>query len=249
MWCYRQMRLFLAGTCAFPWLNNIKNSLYILESYFYIQDWQIALIPYWKDFILDSGAFTFMSGNAAGVDLVDFTYKYAEFVNKHNIKYFLEMDIDAVAPYSKVEYLRNIIEQETGRKCIPAWHRSRGKQNFIDMCKEYDYVAIGGIVSGEIKKSEFSSLRWYTAEARKLGARVHGLGFTGRNFTEYGFFSVDSTSWLSGSKHGNITQFDGVCMKHVRRPAGFKTTHYKTVNNYVYDNWLLYQKYLDDKGE
>ena len=48
--------------------------------------------------------------------------------------------------------MRKRLEAETKKKCIPVWHRSRGKENFIELCKQYDYVAIGGELSSEIEQ-------------------------------------------------------------------------------------------------
>lgn len=56
------MKLFLASTSSRRFLaNEIKESLFILESYFYFKDWQVPLIYSCKDFLLDSGAFTFLN--------------------------------------------------------------------------------------------------------------------------------------------------------------------------------------------
>jgi len=35
---------------------------YVLESFMYVQDWLLPLVPKFKGFLFDSGAFTFMRG-------------------------------------------------------------------------------------------------------------------------------------------------------------------------------------------
>lgn len=126
----------------------------MLESFYYVEDWEIPLIKGCELFLLDSGAFTFMNNSKTAVDFNEYLTTYIDFINKHDIKYFFELDIDAVVGLEEVEKLRKRLEAETGKKCIPVWHKSRGKEKFIEMCKEYDYVAIGGIVTKEIKPVE-----------------------------------------------------------------------------------------------
>lgn len=51
--------------------------------------------------------------------------------------------------------MRAMLEKGTGKKCIPVWHKSRGLEEWRKLTKEYDYVAIGGIVTKEIKRKEY----------------------------------------------------------------------------------------------
>lgn len=152
------MNIYLAGQA--PWRQEglydeaIRNSKpYILESFYYANKDTESLIPYFGDFLLDSGAFTFMTNAKKDVNWDEYIKKYAEFVRRNNIDKYFELDIDSVVGYKKVLEYRNKLEKLTGKKCIPVWHKSRGIKEFEKMCDEYPYVAIGGIVSGEIKKS------------------------------------------------------------------------------------------------
>ena len=59
-------------------------------------------------FLLDSGAFTFMSGTNSP-DFDQYIIKYIDFINRHDIKYFFELDIDSIVGYEKVkEYTRRL---------------------------------------------------------------------------------------------------------------------------------------------
>ena len=51
------------------------------------------------------------------------------------------------------------------------WHKSRGKDYWLKMIKEYDYVAIGGIVTKEIKPSEYKYFHWFIRQATKIIAK------------------------------------------------------------------------------
>ena len=243
------MKIFLASTSSRPAEFIVPFKIpYILESFYYIRDWQIEYMKSkdCKMFMLDSGAFTFMS-NSKTVDFEDYLYKYINFINKYDIKYFFELDIDSVVGLKEVERYREILERETGKKSIPVWHKNRGKQYFLDMVKEYDYVAIGGIVSGEIKRSEYKYLPWFIEQAHKHNCKIHGLGFTNTKLLEkYKFDSVDSTAWLHGSISANIVVFNGRYIeKALTKSKNKKLKHYLIADRHNLTEWLKYVRYMD----
>lgn len=148
------MRVYLAGSGDM----SIKTGFfdyYRLESFYYITEKDEPLIHKYKDFLLDSGAFTFMSDSKTSIDWDEYVERYAGFINKHDIEHFFELDIDILVGINEVERLRYKLERLTNRQCIPVWHKSRGKDYWLKMVKDYDYVAIGGIASKEIKPSEY----------------------------------------------------------------------------------------------
>lgn len=238
------MKLFLAGTYTRPWLFDNNTPLYVLESFYYVQEWQIRQMHNWKMFLLDSGAFTFMN-NATNTDFDEYLTRYIKFINENKIKYFFELDIDNVVGYEKVKQMRRRLEKETGKKCIPVWHKSRGLEEWHKLCKEYNYVAIGGIVTKEITKKDYPVLKQLNKIAKGYETKVHGLGFTNKDAYKYGFFLVDSTNWLSPSRFGGIMHFDGKKMITVQPPAGKKSSHYKIRDEHTFSEWIKYQKYLD----
>lgn len=221
------MHIYIAG--EHPVKNGTKiqswQGLNILESYYYLRkntNFERLLHTIPMNFLLDSGAFTFMQGNHGKVDISDYVNGYAEFINKHDIKLFFELDIDSVVGLEKVEQIRNRLEMLTGKKPIPVWHIGRGKQYFLDMCKAYPYVALGGIVSKEITNYEY--FPWFISEAHKAGAKIHGLGFTQlASLRRYHFDSVDSTAWLYGNRGGYLYLFNPKAtnlMEKITAPAG-----------------------------
>ena len=153
------MKIFLAALSDKKWVLNAAKPKYALESFFYLQDWQKKMITESEMFLLDSGAFTFMnSAKTVNIDLKQYIDKYCNFIVENDIKYFFELDIDSVVGYEKVKEIRKYIEDKTKRRSIPVWHRSRGLDEFIRLTEEYDYIAIGGIVTKEIKKKRISNL-------------------------------------------------------------------------------------------
>ena len=248
------MKVFIAGTRARKESFIVPHKIpYLLESFYYIYEWQIrySKSPDCKMFLLDSGAFTFMS-NVNHVDFEEYLRKYIQFINTHDIQHFFELDIDSVVGLKKVEEYRNILEKETGKRCIPVWHKSRGKQYFLDMVKEYDYVAIGGIASGEIKRREYKYFPWFIEQAHKHNCKIHGLGFTNTKLLkEYKFDSVDSTSWVYGYKVGKIMRFNANAgqIETVITGGGNKRLIRRglLVDQHNLTEWLKYVRYMDGR--
>jgi len=87
------------------------------------------------------------------------------------------------------------------------YHESRGHEYWINMCKDNDYIAIGGLVNQpEINTpTRQKILLDMCDEAHLYNTQVHGLGFTPltllNNHTMF-FDTVDSTSW-NFTKRGN----------------------------------------------
>lgn len=222
---------------------------YILESFYYADKDEIQkLMPYFGDFLLDSGAFTFMENSKIRADWDEYVERYADFIKSYRVDKFFELDIDSVVGYKEVLRLRNKLERLTGKRCIPVWHLSRGKNEFLKMCDEYSYVAIGGIVSGEIKSNQYKHFTWLINEAHKRNAKIHGLGFTNlEGLKKYHFDSVDSTAWTTGNRFGHIYKFNGKAITKVNKPEGTRVPKEKVrelaVNNFV--EWCKFQQYAE----
>ncbi len=243
------MRLFLASPCAQQYLDEeFKKSLFILESFFYFKEWEAPLIYSAKDFLLDSGAFTFLNNQKLkSVDFDGYLKRYINFINMYDIRHFFELDIDKIVGYKKVLEYREKLEYETNKKCIPVWHRSRGKDEYYRLCENYDYIAVGGLAIKEIKKSEYKFLNALCQIAKERDCKVHGLGFTQSDTESYKFYSCDSTSWQSGGRFAQVHKF---CYDRIK-PQSFKNKrliNYKELNRLNLREWIKYQKYLYSKG-
>ena len=240
------MKVCLASTSTREiFKDNYKKIPYLLESFYYFKDWQIPLLQTAQLFLVDSGAFTFMNGSKGKVDFNAYLDKYIDFINKNNVKHFFELDIDSVVGYDNVKKLRTKLEQETGKKCIPVWHKSRGLEEWKLMCKEYDYVAIGGIVTKEIGKEDFKYFKPLLEIARQNNCKVHGLGFTAvAELPKYKFYSVDSTSWLSGGRYGQLHAFRNNTIENIK-PKNVRAKNYKQIDYHNLEQWLKYQEYAD----
>lgn len=220
---------------------------FILESFYYADEKTENLLKYFGDFMLDSGAFTFMQNSKSHLDWEEYLERYADFVKRNKVQKFFELDIDSVVGYNQVKKYRRKLERLTGKQVIPVWHKSRGKEEFVRMCKEYDYVALGGIVAKEIKTDEWKYFPWFINTAHENECKIHGLGFTSlQSLNVYKFDSVDSTAWTSGNRFGFVYHFNGKTMVKTDCPKGKRLADSKKValNNYI--EWIKFQKYAEE---
>lgn len=220
-----------------------KYKPYILESFLQTTEKSVKYLPYYGDYMLDSGAFSMLMGNAKKVDLKTYVDSYIAYIQKYNVQKFFELDIDPIVGYEEVLKIRKYIAEKVGRSPIPVWHKSRGMKDFIEMCKRYKYVAIGGYVSGEFTKGEVEKFPLLIKEAHSHGAKIHGLGFTQLKYLpRFHFDSVDSTAWVSGNRFGAVYKFNGKTMVKYNKPAGMRVRNKEVaINNFV--EWVKFQEY------
>lgn len=242
---------FLAGGESRHWVLAPPNDTikpYILESFFYVNKETEKLLPLFGDFMLDSGAFTFMQNNQNHLNWEEYIERYADFINTNRVDKFFELDIDSVVGYDNVKEYRKKLERLTNKQSIPVWHNNRGKAEYIRMCEEYPYVAIGGLVGG---KSEYAQkywkyFPWFINTAHKNHAKVHGLGFTSLlGLEQYHFDSVDSTAWTTGNRFGFMYFFNGKTMVKKEKPEGKKFTDSKLLALHNFTEWVKFQKYAE----
>lgn len=245
------MKVFLADSgslrvsyCEDP---TLKYRPFILQSFYYADEETERLLPYFGDFLLDSGAFTFMENTHKGtVDWDEYIERYAAFIRRNKIDKFFELDIDSVVGYERVLELRAKLERLVRHPSIPVWHLSRGIKEFYRMCDDYDYVAIGGIVSKEIPATKYGFFPAMIREAHSRGAKIHGLGFTKvSELKKCHFDSVDSTAWTTGNRFGFVYQFkNGEMIKH-DVPKGKRLADPRTVAVINFTEWIKFQRYAE----
>lgn len=224
----------------------------ILESFYYLRGCKNeypSLIPRFKSFLLDSGAFTFMQNQYKGnIDWDGYVEEYAAFINNHDIKLFFELDIDCLVGITEVERLRNKLETLTGKKSIPVWHISRGKEYFESMCRNYPYVAFGGILTDGVSKQRCeAAFPYFITTAHKYGSKIHGLGYTGLDgLRKYHFDSVDSTAWLYGNRGGYLYRFNSSkgTMDKIDAPSGHRLKS-QDAAMHNFKEWIKFSKYAE----
>lgn len=250
------MKVYLAGTLSNGYLQDIRNlnfrKYYLLESYYYLRNnkkYDIEIIKSNPNFLLDSGAFTYIHDNQKKCDWDDYVENYAKFINEYDIYNFFELDIDKIIGLSEVEKLRDKLNVLTNKQCIPVWHKSRGKEYFVEMCKKYKYVAIGGLITDGFSTQKISKyLPWFIKTAHDNNAIIHGLGFTNMKLIPFcRFDSVDFTTWNMCAKYGEVMRFEKNRMvRHQSVIKGIKCRRIKNIDEvtkYNFQEWLKFQQY------
>lgn len=158
-------------------------------------------------YMLDSGAFSYMNNPKKSLILSDHIKQYCYYINEFDINDFIELDLDVFMSLDEVENLRKKVYLETHKKPIIVWHPERGYDYWKNMCKENEFVAIGGLVTSNTSctPERIKELCEMCDEAHMYGTRVHGLGFTPLtllNSHTLFFDTVDSTTW-NFTKRGN----------------------------------------------
>ena len=243
------MQVYLAGIA--PWRDGGGYDKlietyhpYTLESFYYCDEDTERLMPFYGDFLLDSGAFTFMQDKGNVKDWEEYIERYADFIKRNNVQKFFELDIDKVVGYEKVKQYRKRLEDLTGRQCIPVWHKSRGYAEYVRHCEEYSYVAIGGYVVKELTSKDYELFPMMIQKAHQNGAKVHCLGFTKLScLSKYHFDSVDSTAWTTGNRFGFIYKFDGKTMRKTDAPEGCRIGKPRDVAFINYVEWIKFQNW------
>lgn len=258
------MKIFLAGDngkknllCEMSSIGSshkgdLLSDINILESFYYLRNNAsfMSIISHFGSFLLDSGAFTFMQGSHKGeIDWDGYVKEYASFINKWNVDLFFELDIDPIVGIREVERLRTKLESLTGKKPIPVWHKSRGKDYFIKMCENYPYVALGGIVTKEIPRNIYEkAFPWFIKTAHDHKCKIHGLGYTTiSNLPKYRFDSVDSTAWLYGNRGGYLYRFNPKTglMDQIKKEGCRLKPREAAMNNF--NEWVKFGVYARNK--
>lgn len=201
------------------------------------------------NFLLDSGAFSFMSGKECSKEtLLGYCDSYIDFIKNNDVEQFFEIDVDTIFGIEFVEQLRDRIEKNTGKVCIPVWHKGRGIEYWKRMVEEYNYIAIGGLVS-HVKQSEWWMIKKLVDYAYFKNVKVHGLGFTKTNILDqFRWYSVDSTSWKMSALRGqNIQTFKNGQMSQRKLETNGKKTNLSKLVLHNGLEWCKYQKFMDSK--
>lgn len=244
------MILYLAGDSEWQKLaKGIDYKTNRLDSYFYLKLKDDPHIDKYDNFLLDSGAFTYMRNKKLKTDWNQYVEEYAEYIKHRNIKNYIEMDIDSIIGVKDTLKLRSRLESLTGLQSIPCWHFIRGKQAWIDIVKEYSYasISLSGLTdtSKQFIKSGYKYLPWFLEQAKKHDCKVHGLGFTqSAKLPHFRFHSVDSSTWLNGGKYGFINMFDPISgrMRIIQRKGRLKANEGREHN---FKQWILFQRYAE----
>jgi len=201
------MKIYLAGAeCNYDILRNAgaKRILISFFSFYNRQEWDLKKIIgseniRFFDIFLDSGAYGAWTQNKT-IDV----YRYIDFIKQNELYLGVYAQLDDKNDNERTK--RNLkIMESAGLRPIPVYQRRMNDKDYLDyLCREYDYVAIGGMAGEGLSfKRTLRLLRWVMSIAMKYGTKIHAFGITGINtLKSIPLYSADSTSWLSGSRFG-----------------------------------------------
>lgn len=248
------MKIYIAGEAygsrVFPAVDFKFNRLETFWRVFNKQQVEPNIGKY-NDFLLDSGAFTFMmakkNGKEIKIDLDYFTDAYIDYINAMKIEKFFEMDVDNVLGYKKVLQLRSRIESKTGRQSIPVFHMSRGKDEYIAHCKDYGYIAIG-IAGKDVAWGNHEAFKAFVLKAQEYGTKVHGLGITGmKSLERVPFYSVDSSAWTAGNRYKGMCFFDGKRIVNAKNLENKRIINHEGLALHNLNQWIRFAEYASNK--
>lgn len=151
--------------------------------------------------MLDSGAFS-AHQNGTVVDV----YAYIDYIKESGATFYMNLDVIASSEKSWIN--QKIMEKE-GLSPIPIFH-ANSNVKYLQMCMEYDYMAIGGMASGSHESARESFLDACFTEICNTPdhlpcCKVHGLGLASPLLVaKYPFFSADTASGIHYGRYGII---------------------------------------------
>jgi len=158
--------------------------------------------------MIDSGAHTFQKG-VVKVDYDKFLNEYIVFINKYkkHIEMYVELDIENIVGLPQVEKWTKKLTEEIGIPPVVVWHRDRGFDYWKFMAITYPIIGFSGFITTPEGGSEVPNkyLPLFLKIAKNNNSKVHGFGYTRfSNPLLRHFYSVDSTSWLTGGKFNRV---------------------------------------------
>lgn len=220
-----------------------------LMSYHYLQGSKIPLHKRFENFdgirlFVDSGAYTYQSDpKYLEYSVEDWEKQIKEYLNwaRRNKEY-----IFAIANLDLENLLGNEIVKEWNEKYfepfmletgIPVcfiWHYTTGVDMWEKYCERYPYVGFS-YVSQEQGELDLSEALSRLKVAEKYNTLVHGMGMTRTSvLPQLPFYTVDSTSWKSGFRYGQVAVWNGEKVQHKKKEE-FETKLFPITRTYDLD--------------
>jgi len=182
----------------------------ILSSYWYCQTYVLreTIRKYFKGYedevelFIDSGAFSAWSqGHEIKID------DYCNWISLNKEHILVYSNLDVIGNQVLTRNNQTFMESR-GLSPLPVFHIGSGFRELRRLCEKYEYIAIGGMVPYMKKVSSV----WKTLiKIHEIGVdnNLHGFGCTNqRALFSFPWYSVDSTTWLSGARYGEVYLFD-----------------------------------------
>ena len=166
-----------------------------------IRNW-MAKVGYKPNIFLDSGAFV-ASVKKKEIDIKEYVSYIEE--NKDDIFVYNGIDI----PKDTKGVLKNQKLLEIGKlKPVYTFYVDNDIKYLKEAVEKYEYIALGGMIP---YMNDTKKLQKYLAECYDIikpsetGIKVHGIGIANFNLMKkFSFYSVDSATWLTGARFGQV---------------------------------------------
>lgn len=206
-----------------------------------------TLAPF-RNVILDSGGFTFIQRMRAGEtisdqEVKDYNREYIEFCDEMKDTFNWVFEFDMNAQISE-QYRRDSIDEmnHRGIRVVPVIHEITDLKKLDQMGYfDHDLVALAGKLTGN---SLSGPIIPFFNECRKRGVMVHGLAATDeQSITTAPYATVDSSSWLAGSRYGCTYIFQNGRLKVYDKT---KKAERKRFRSYIEECGINYENILND---
>lgn len=254
----RDFSMFYSGVEYEAYLDGCYNMgiRNFLMSYEYLRTKGAKQLKKYSDMhlFIDSGAYTYMSDPK----YMDFTEEqweeqiksYLNWAEKHKDSIFgmAELDLQNLLGYDTIDrWRKKYFEPFMLRTGIPVCfvYHDEGKDVWEKMCQRYPYVGFSA-VSDEDKVFDLSEFKEMLKIAEKYNSLVHGFGMTRTSLLpELPYYTVDSTSWKSGFRYGQLAVWNGKKVQMFKK-EDWETKAFKYLDSYKdisLNKELLYDYY------
>ncbi len=147
---------------------------------------------------LDSGAYSAFT-KGIKIDI----YEYIDFIKKYHDKIEIYANLDVIGDAEATFENQKIMEKE-GLNPLPCFHYGEDIKYLIRYIKDYDYIALGGMVPISSKDLSYWLDNLFSSYI-PAETKIHGFGLTSlKLMLRYPWYSVDSTSWVMTSRMGGV---------------------------------------------
>jgi len=197
------MKLYFAGADNLEFQKILRSvgvekclvSFYSVPSK--VKSGQVHIYDYYeglKELFLDSGAY---SAFTKGVEIK--IEDYIRFIRHHGIE--LYANLDDINSWKRTAVNQQAMEN-AGLEPLPVWHIFEPFDVLKQMCKDYEYVALG---FGPSKSAKERARVASTVFEHFPDTKFHMFAITQpKLMMEHPFYSVDSTTWLNSGKYGAL---------------------------------------------
>jgi hypothetical protein len=164
-----------------------------------------------RDCFLDSGAFTAFT-KQVDIDIDE----YIDFIKRTKKVWDTYAVLDVIGDYKATEKNQKYMESK-GLKPLPTFHYGSPLEELKRLVKEYDYIALGGLVPLALHRKKLQNWLDRCFSIIKTDCKIHGFGVNSIwAWERYPFYSVDATSWNQGMKFGRVIESSGIRQKVIK---------------------------------